>query len=602
MRRNSERSKLFSQMKNPQKNKIWTGIPASPGIAIGQAYLLDREEIRIREENLSSGQIEEEILRFKKALNEATVEISRLKDNVAKKLGPEHSKLFDAYLLILEDEYINQQVIHGITEEKKNSEFIYNRVIEKTIQTISLSRDEYLKERVADISAVSNRVLNRLLGLKQLTVEPLKTPGIIIAHSLGPGDVVQMRKGEVLGFATDTGGRTSHVVLLAKSLGFPAVVGLKDIFSKVKSGEKLILDGDKGEVVVSPDENLLKSYLLKKERLLERTRSLVELKGLPAETKDGRKIELSANIELLSDVDTAIENGAQGIGLFRTEYLYLASSDLPGEEEQYQAYNSIAQKMHPRNVIIRTFDMGGDKFIQTGERAYEPNPFLGWRAIRACLDLPDFFKTQLRAILKASALGNLSLMLPMVSGLEELLKTKELLEEVKSELKAKNVRFDEKIKVGIMVEIPSAALEADSLARHCDFFSLGTNDLIQYTLAVDRTNERIAHLYQAFHPSVLKLIKKTIEDGHKNDIWVGMCGEMANDPRAIVFLVGLGINELSTSPLSIPQIKKIIRSIDYQEARQLAEEVMKLRDSKKIERFLEEDYHRRFGNENFSKD
>ena len=585
-------------MKNQKKNRIWLGISASPGIAIGKVYRLNRAEINIREENLSSDQVENEILRFEKALNEAKIEISKLKESVAKKLGPEHAKLFEAYLLILEDEFINQQVLSGIREEKKNAEFVYNRVVQKTIQTISLSRDEYLKERVADISAVSNRVLNRLLGIKQHTIEPLETPGIIVAHSLAPGDVVQMKKGNVLGFATDTGGKTSHVALLAKSFGFPAVVGLKTFFSSLKGGEMLILDGDEGEVILSPDELTLKSYEAKREKLLERKRSLADLTGLPAETKDKRKIELSANIELLSDVDTAIENGAQGIGLFRTEYLYLASSDLPGEEEQYQAYSFLARKVYPQNVIIRTFDMGGDKFVQDAERVYEANPFLGWRAIRACLDLPDFFKTQLRAILKASSLGNLSIMLPMISGLEELLKSKELLEEVKSELREKKVPFDEKIKLGIMIEIPSAALEADSLAQHCDFFSIGTNDLIQYTLAVDRTNERIAHLYQSFHPSILKLIKKTVEDGHKNNIWVGMCGEMATDPKATSFLVGLGIDELSTSPLAIPQIKKIIRSIEFEEARNLAEQAMKLDDSKDIEKFLDEDYQRKFSHEN----
>ncbi|MCJ7458123.1 MAG: phosphoenolpyruvate--protein phosphotransferase [candidate division Zixibacteria bacterium] len=585
-------------MKNQKKNRIWLGISASPGIAIGRVYRLDREEIRIKEEDLSSDQVENEILRFNKALNEAKIEISKLKDSIAKKLGPEHAKLFEAYLLILEDEFINQQVFTGIREEKKNAEFIYNRVVQKTIQTISLSRDEYLKERVADISAVSNRVLNRLLGRKQHTIEPLETPGIIVAHSLAPGDVVQMKKGNVLGFATDTGGKTSHVALLAKSLGFPAVVGLKTFFYSLKGGEMLILDGEEGEIILSPDELTLKSYEAKREKLLERKRSLAELTSLLAETKDKRKIELSANIELLSDVDTAIENGAQGIGLFRTEYLYLVTSDLPGEEEQYQAYSSLARKVHPQNAIIRTFDMGGDKFAQDAERVYEANPFLGWRAIRACLDLPDFFKIQLRAILKASSLGNLRIMLPMISGLEELLKSKELLEEVKSELREKKVPFDEKIKLGIMIEIPSAALEADSLAQHCDFFSIGTNDLIQYTLAVDRTNERIAHLYQSFHPSILKLIKKTIEDGHKNNIWVGMCGEMANDPKATAFLIGLGIDELSTSPLAIPQIKKIIRSIEFEEARNLVEQAMKLNDSKDIERFLDEDYQRKFSHEN----
>jgi phosphotransferase system enzyme I (PtsI) len=327
----------------------------------------------------------------------------------------------------------------------------------------------------------------------------------------------------------------------------------------------------------------------------------LELAGLVAETKDKKKIELSANIELPSDVESALENGAEGIGLFRTEFLYLASSDLPDEEEQYQAYFSITQKIYPQPVIVRTFDIGGDKFARDQERDYEANPFLGWRAIRACLDLPDVFKTQLRAILKASPLGNLNIMFPMISGIDELLEAKKILEEVKEELRAKKVGFNENLKVGIMIEIPSAALEADFLAKHCDFFSIGTNDLIQYTLAVDRTNEKIAHLYQSFHPSVLKLIKKTIDDGHKNNIWVGLCGEMAADPKATVLLVGLGIDELSASPLSIPQIKKVVRSIEFREAKKFAEEVMRLNNSREIEKVLEEYYCQRFNQENSTK-
>ncbi|MCJ7498057.1 MAG: PEP-utilizing enzyme, partial [candidate division Zixibacteria bacterium] len=357
-------------MKKIKKNIVWQGIPASPGIAIGKAYLLDREEIKIKEEKLPPGQIQKEILRFKKALGEAKKEIVKLKENIAKKIGPEQAKIFDAHLLILEDEVINQQVLNEIKEEKKNAEFLYSRIIQKTIQVISSAKYEYLKERVADISAVSTRVINRLLGLKQHTIEPLKTPIVIVAHSLSPGDVVQMKKERVLGFAADLGGKTSHVALLAKSLGFPAVVGLKTLFSKVKSGENLILDGNTGEVILSPDQVTLKNYEFKREKLLEKSRTLLELTGLVAETKDKKKIELSANIELPSDVESALENGAEGIGLFRTEYLYLASSDLPNEEEQYQAYFSITQKIYPQRVIIRTFDMGGDKFARDQERDY----------------------------------------------------------------------------------------------------------------------------------------------------------------------------------------------------------------------------------------
>lgn len=588
-------------MRRQSKNRVWQGIPASPGITVGRAYLLDRKQIRIREEKLKPGQVEKEVTRFRKALGEVKKEIVRLKEDVTRRLGPDQARIFEAHLLILEDEHINQQIIAKIKEQKKNAEFVYNRIIQETIRNISSSKNEYLKERVDDVSAVSARVLNRLLGFKQHSLESLRTPSIIVARSLSPGDVVQMEKESVLGFATDVGGKTSHVVLLAKSLGFPAVVGLKGFFSEVKSGEKLILDGDEGRLILSPDDATLRNYELKKKRLLKRSQSLLKLTGLASETKDGRKIELSANIELLSDVESALENGAEGIGLFRTEYLYIASSGLPSEEEQHKIYSSVAQKMYPKNVIIRTFDMGGDKFAYDPESPYESNPFLGWRAIRACLDLPEVFKTQLRAILKASSSGNILLMLPMISSLEELLKTKEILEEVKFELREKDIPFDEKIKVGIMIEVPSAALEAESLARHCDFFSIGTNDLIQYTLAVDRTNERVAYLYQSFHPSVLKLIKMTIDQGHKNNIWVGMCGEMAADPKAIALLVGLRIDELSTSPLIIPQIKKVIRSLEFKEAQELADRVMGLGDLEKIEKLLEEDYHHRFDQDNFSK-
>ncbi len=587
-------------MKKIKESKIWRGIPASPGIAIGQVYLLDKKKIEIKEKKLKPAQIQEEILRFKKAMEEAKRDISKIIENLPSGLGKEQTNIFKAYLLILEDDFINQQVVKGIKEQGENAEFIYDQIVQDTIQTISLSKNEHLRDKASDITAVSTRVLNKLLGLDQLSLEYLVNPAIIVAHSLSPGEVVQMKKEIVLGFATDTGGKTSHVVLLAKSLGFPAVVGLKDLSGRVRPGEKLILDGDKGEVILSPSGLMLKEYKLKKEKLLERSRSLLELAQLAAETRDKKKVKLSANIELPSDVESAMENGAEGIGLYRTEYLYLASSGLPSEEEQEKVYSYIAQRLYPKSVIIRTFDMGGDKFANEPERAHEANPFLGWRAIRACLDLPQLFKTQLRAILKASSSGNIKLMLPMISGLEELLRAKEILEEVKAELKGENIPYDEDIKTGIMVEVPSAALEADSLARNCDFFSLGTNDLIQYTLAVDRTNERVAHLYQSFHPSVLKLIKMTIDQGHRNNIWVGMCGEMAADPRAIVLLAGLGINELSTSSLVIPQIKKIIRSIEFREAQRLADEVMKLDDPKEIEKLLDEDYNRRFDQENYS--
>jgi phosphotransferase system enzyme I (PtsI) len=391
------------------------------------------------------------------------------------------------------------------------------------------------------------------------------------------------------------GGVTSHVALLAKSMEIPAVVGLKNLFDQVQNDQNVILDGTKGEVVICPDEDTLKEFEKRIKYIIKKTAELSELRLLPAETQDKRKIELSANIELPQDTDSALEYGAQGIGLFRTEYLYLAQSDLPTEEEQYYAYQEVAFKVFPKPVILRTFDLGGDKFGQTMGSLYEANPFLGWRAIRACLDLPEIFKIQLRAMLKASAKKNVKIMFPMISEVEELKSAKALLEEVKDELREKKISFDENIEVGIMVEIPSAALAGDSLAKESNFFSIGTNDLIQYTLAVDRGNERIAHLYQGFHPAVLKLIKETIEAGHRNGIWVGLCGEMAGDPLATVLLVGMGVDELSTSAMAIPEIKKIIRSITFEEAQRVAEQVLSLSTISDIKKFLIEDYAKRFG-------
>jgi phosphotransferase system enzyme I (PtsI) len=436
------------------------------------------------------------------------------------------------------------------------------------------------------------------LGIKHLTIESIDTPVILVARSLSPGDVVHMKKESILGFATDLGGRTSHVAILAKSMGIPAVVGLKNFFEQVQDKQSIILDGVKGEMVVCPDENTLVEYEKRRRFILKRTAELSQLRSLPAVTLDGRKIELSANIEFPADTDAALEYGAEGIGLFRTEYLYITREGFPTEEEQHQAYQEVMEKVHPGSVILRTFDLGGDKFGPHDGSLVEANPFLGWRAIRASLDLPDLFKIQLRAMLKASAKKSIKIMFPMISEVEELKKAKAILNEAKEELKRKKIPYDEKIPVGIMVEIPSAALAADSLAKECDFFSIGTNDLIQYTLAVDRGNEKIAHLYQSFHPAVLRLIKETVDAGHRNGIWVGLCGEMAADPLATTLFVGMGMDELSTSAMAIPEIKKIIRSINFEDAKKHADEVLKLSTIDEIKRFLIEEYANRFGKEN----
>lgn len=586
-------------MRKPNKQVcvIFRGIPASPGVVIGKVFLLDRESIQVTKEKIEENEVAKEILKFKKALNDTKEEVLKIKEKVAKRIDPDHARIFDAQIMTMEDELINNAVIEKIKQERSNAEFVYKKVIERTIKSLSSSKDEYLRERVMDIKAVGRRLIYNLLGIKHLTLESIDSPVILVARSLSPGDVVHMKKESILGFATDMGGGTSHVALLAKSMGIPAVVGLKNLFDQVLDKQSIILDGIKGEVLICPDEQTLKEYEKRRRYILQKTAELSELKSLPAETQDGRKIELSANIELPSDTDSAIEYGAEGIGLFRTEYLYITRADFPTEEEQYKAYQEVAEKVYPKSVILRTFDLGGDKFDRHTGSLYETNPFLGWRAIRACLDLPEIFKVQLRAMLKASAKKNIKIMFPMISEVGELQKAKVILNEAKEELRRKKIPFDEEIPVGIMVEIPSAALAGDALAKECDFFSIGTNDLIQYTLAVDRGNEKIAHLYQGFHPAVLKLIKETIDAARKNGIWVGLCGEMAADPLATILLVGMGVDELSTSAMAIPQIKKIIRSIKFEDAKIHAREVLKLSTIDEVKKFLVEDYTKRFGKE-----
>lgn len=584
-------------MKKPDKQVcvIYRGSPASPGVVIGEVLLLKRDSIVVTEEQIPASEVDKEISRFRRALGDSRQELLRIKEKVAKRIDPDHAKIFDAQMMILEDELINDQVIQKIRQNRRNAEFAYKQVIEQTIKTLSSSPDEYLRERIMDISAVGDRLIYNLLGIKHLTLESIDTPVIVVARYLSPGDVVHMKKECILGFVTDMGGGTSHVALLAKSMGIPAVVGLKNFFDQIQDKQSIILDGIKGEVLICPDQQTLKEYEKRRKYLLQKTARLSELKDLPAETRDGRRIELSANIELPGDADSALEYGAEGIGLFRTEYLYIAQAGFPTEQEQYRAYLEVAKKVHPQSVILRTFDLGGDKFDRHGGSLYETNPFLGWRAIRACLDLPEMFKTQLRAMLRASAKRNVKIMFPMISEVQELRNAKAILEEAKDDLKKKKVPFDRNIPVGIMVEIPSAALAGDALAKECNFFSIGTNDLIQYTLAVDRGNEKIAHLYQGFHPAVLRLVKETVDAARRNNIWVGLCGEIAADPLATVMLVGMGVDELSTSAMAIPEIKRIIRSVTYQEAKQHARKVLQLPTVDEVKRFLADEYTKRFG-------
>jgi phosphotransferase system enzyme I (PtsI) len=496
-------------------------------------------------------------------------------------MDEEYAKIFEAHLLVLEDPFFIVEVTRKIREELVNVEYALWEVLQGITKDFSSLSDDYIRERAIDIYDVGRRILQNLMKSKKVSSIDLQEDVIVVAHNLTPSDTAQMHKKRVIGFATDVGGRTSHTAILARALEIPAVVGLEDVTSLIRRGDTLIVDGNQGRVIINPDAATLRKYQEMKQEYESFVSELDELRDLPAVTKDGYRIELSSNIEIPEEIELIKKHGADGIGLYRTEFLYLDRDGFPSEEEQMEAYSRVASAMKPLPVIIRTLDLGGDKF--SGLTASpELNPFLGLRAIRFCLDRVDVFKQQLRAILRASVYGNLKIMFPMISGVEELRQAKRTLEEVKSELRDKGIPFNEEMEVGIMIEIPSAAISADILAKEVDFFSIGTNDLIQYALAVDRGNEKVAYLYDPLHPGVLRLIRQTIEAAHREGKWVGMCGEMAGDPLFSMILIGLGLDEFSVSGVAIPEIKEIIRSIDLVEARALAREALKLTSSEEI--------------------
>jgi phosphotransferase system enzyme I (PtsI) len=563
------------------------GIVASPGIVIGRAYSIDSESIAIAKKKIPKEELPLEIARFEEALIKTRSEIIKIKKKVADELDPEHAEIFDAHLMVLEDRALIEEVISALKKQRYSVEFIFSKVLNKYINAFNKIDDEYLKERLLDVRDVGKRILNNLLGGREEALKNLKNEVIIVAYDLSPSDTVSMQREKIKAFVTDIGGRTSHTAIMARSLEIPAVVGLEKATQKIEDNDTLIVDGDNGLVIVDPDKKTLKKYRKTKERSIFLHKELVKLKDLPAETKDGHKIQLSANIEFPEEINSVLAHGAEGIGLYRTEYIYMNRRDLPSEDEQFEAYKKVAQRIKPHPVIIRTMDLGGDKFISQLQVPGEMNPFLGWRAIRFSLARPDIFKTQLKAILRASILGNLKIMYPMISGVEELKKANNILEKCKKELCKEKKKFDENIGVGAMIEIPSAALTSDTLAKEVDFFSIGTNDLIQYSLAVDRANEKIAYLYNPAHPAVLKLIKQVIDTGHKNNIWVGMCGEMAADPAMVLILLGLGLDEFSTSSAAVPQIKKVIRSIPYRDSKKIAQEALKLPSGDKIRKYAE---------------
>lgn len=556
------------------QERVFRGIGASPGVAIGKAFIFDSEEVVAIKRRIDAAQVPLEIARFEDALIRTRQEILQIQDKVSERLGAAHAKIFNAHILVIEDRSFIEDVIKTIERDRFNIEYVFQQVSRKYEEIFSQIEDDYLKERASDIRDVTRRVLHNLMGRKREDVGRLTEEVIIVAYDLSPSDTALMHQEKVISFATDIGALTSHTAILARSLKAPAVVGLRDISRKVKAGETLIVDGTGGVVIASPSRATLREYTHVRTRLRVIEERLVSLKDLPAETLDGYRVSLAANIELPEDVPAAFAQGADGIGLYRTEFFYMNRRDIPGEEEQFEAYRSVAEQAYPHSVIIRTLDLGGDKFLSDLQVPREMNPFLGWRAIRFCLERTDLFKMQLRAILRASARGNVKVMFPMISGVDELVRARGILDECADELLKGGKEFDKKIEVGAMIETPAAALTADILATHVDFFSIGTNDLIQYSLAVDRVNEKIAYLYKPRHPAILRLIHQVITAGHRENIWVGMCGEMAGEPSLALILLGMGLDEFSVSAVSIPEIKKIIRSVQLADARTLAEEVL----------------------------
>lgn len=548
------------------------GVAASPGICRGRVVVLGQEPVEWVRQVVSEGEVAGEIERLEAALVQTRLEVQELQQRVAQALGTKDAGIFEVHLLILEDPVLLNESSRRIREERINADAAFGEVSRQYVEMLGTVDDAFFRERAADIRDVTQRVTNHLAGRARRDVPPaLEEPAIIVSHDLNPSTTAQLDRTKVLGFVTDVGSRTSHTAILARSLGIPAVVGLHDITRQVTTGQQLLLDGHTGSVYLNPSDQTLFEYGQLARRRVQFEERLREIRDQPAVTLDGGRVVLSANLELAEDSDSVHEAGAEGVGLFRTEYLFLQGSEIPDEEAQYRAYRKVAEAVRPDTAIIRTLDIGGDKFIEHLEMPKEVNPFLGWRAIRFCLQRPDLFRTQLRAILRASAHGNIKLMYPMISGVEELQQANALLDESREELRREGVAFDESMEVGAMIEIPSAVLVADRLAGLVKFFSIGTNDLIQYSLAIDRLNDRIAHLYEPTHPAVLRLIRMTVEAAHRNGLWVGVCGEMAGDPVFVPLLLGLGVDELSAAPASVPRIKHLVRRCRLAEARELAE-------------------------------
>jgi phosphotransferase system enzyme I (PtsI) len=560
-----------------------TGISAAPGIVIGPAFVMNRETLSIPNTPIALDHIETEISSFQTALDQTREELVEIKSRLANQLGDDHARIFDAHLLILDDVLVVDDTVALIRKEARNAAWAFQKIISNLMVSFAGIEDEYLKDRKADILDVRKRVIRKLLGRTSRRVISPSVPSVIMAHELSPSETAQFDRKVVLGYVTDLGGRTSHTAILARSQGVAAVVGVENMIRDVANGDVVIVDGNCGTVVINPREDTLKTYEREILRYKEFEKQLLTLTGYPAETLDNHKIELLANIDLASEAESAVNYGAEGIGLFRTEYFFIAQDQLPSEDEQYHVYRSVIEKMKGRPTTIRVLDIGGDKIASYLHNSEELNPFMGWRGIRFLLTRKDIFKTQLRAIYRASAHGNVRILVPLIVDLDEVRAARTICDEVREELHRNRFRMADDVQFGIMVETPSAVALADPLAKEVDFFSIGTNDLIQYTMAVDRGNSKISHLYQHLHPSIIRFLKMVADAARKNSIPVAVCGEMAVDPLSTIVLIGLQMDELSCSPNTMPEVKKIIRSVTFDECKTLVKKILRYSTTEQIE-------------------
>jgi phosphotransferase system enzyme I (PtsI) len=578
-----------------QNIRTYKGIGVSPGIAIGRAVIVEKRVAQIYRVPIREEEVPSEVTRFLESLEKTRDELLELKFKVARSMGDEYAQIFEAHAMIVGDASFADKVVQKIETEQVNAEWALAEVQEELQARFASFDDVYLRERVADVKDVAERVLVNLQGVAHHDLSEIAHDVIILADDLTPSDTIHFNRRPIVGFATEVGGRTSHTSIIAKSLFMPAVIGVPRLTKIVDNDELVIVDGYEGTIVVNPSEAMVREYQGRETRHEEAERKLLENRTLPATTRDHHKISLQANIELVEELDDARKFGAEGIGLYRSEFLYISTSpDLPTEEEHFNIYRQLAAATAPNWCIIRTFDLGGKKLAREVMGSKEDNPVLGLRALRLCMQHRDMFKTQLRALLRASAFGKIKIMFPLVSGVQELRQVKTLVREIRLELDAEGVPYNKELQIGIMIEVPSAAVIADMLATEADFFAIGTNDLIQYSLAIDRSNENVSYLYEPLHPALLRLIKGVIDAGKRAGIPVEMCGEMASDPIYAIVLLGLGLEIFSMNPSSIPVIKNVIRSVRYRDCRRIAEAALQKKTAQEIEEFIIESVAMRF--------